>query len=244
MTGRNRKRHRPTLRRNKIPILDIREQLIVWAEYVEELFRDNSRSESWNFVKDVGTGMEIEKCEIWSAIQSSKSGKSPGPDHIQCEILKLLTYDDLDPLTRLFNRVYDTGILPEQWLESTFVTLPKKTPPKSCGAYRTISLMSHLLKIFLKIIHQRVYRKCEEGLSDTMFGFRNGFGTRDALFCIRVLGERCLDMNQDMFVCFIDFEKAFDKVQHDGCYNYSSTRTLILNIYESLATYTGTRQLG
>lgn len=80
--------------------------------------------------------------------------------------------------------------------------------------YRTISLMSHVLKIFLKIIHGRIYRKCEEDLDDTQFGFRNGFGTRDALFCVRVLGERCLDMNRDLHICFIDYEKAFDRVQH------------------------------
>lgn len=44
--------------------------------------------------------------------------------------------------------------------------------------------MSNVLKLFLKIIHKRIYKKCEEYLSETQFGFRNGLGTRDALFCI------------------------------------------------------------
>jgi hypothetical protein len=31
---------------------------------------------------------------------------------------------------------------------------------------------------------------------------------------VTVLAEKCLDMNHDPYICFIDFEKAFDKVQH------------------------------
>lgn len=74
--------------------------------------------------------------------------------------------------------------------------------------------MSHVLKIFLKIIHGRIFRKSEETISDSQFGFRNGLGTRDALFGMQVLTQRCLDVNTNVYACFIDFEKAFDKVQH------------------------------
>ncbi|CAF4751217.1 unnamed protein product [Pieris macdunnoughi] len=86
--------------------------------------------------------------------------------------------------------------------------------PKKCNDYRTISLMSHVLKLFLKVIHNRIYSKCESTLSCTQFGFRSGLGTRDALFGYQVLIQRCLDMNRDLFVCFVDYEKAFDNVRH------------------------------
>ena len=51
-------------------------------------------------------------------------------------------------------------------------------------------------------------------MTDTQFGFRGGFGTRDALFTIQVLVQRCQDMDKDVFLCFIDYEKAFDRVRH------------------------------
>lgn len=35
--------------------------------------------------------------------------------------------------------------------------------------------MSHLTKLFLKVIHNRIYKKCEATIEDTQFGFRNGF---------------------------------------------------------------------
>ncbi|CAH2267750.1 jg15167 [Pararge aegeria aegeria] len=74
--------------------------------------------------------------------------------------------------------------------------------------------MSHVLKLFLKVIHSRIYSKCESQLSYTQFGFRNGLGTRDALFGYQVLVQRFWDMNRNLFVCFIDYEKAFDRVRH------------------------------
>lgn len=75
--------------------------------------------------------------------------------------------------------------------------------------------MSHALKVFLKIIHSRIYRKCEEHISDTQFGFRSGLGTRDAQFCLNFLVQRCLDIHKNVYLCFIDYEKAFDKVRHE-----------------------------
>ena len=81
--------------------------------------------------------------------------------------------------------------------------------------YRTISSISHVLKLFLKIVHSRIYTKCEENIGRSQFGFKNGFGTREALFSIQVLIQRCRDVNVDVYACFVDYEKAFDTVQHD-----------------------------
>lgn len=75
--------------------------------------------------------------------------------------------------------------------------------------------MSHILKVFLKIIHERICPKIEHDISETQFGFRNGFGTREALFCLNVIIQRARDVNCDVFICFVDFEKAFDKVNHN-----------------------------
>ena len=75
--------------------------------------------------------------------------------------------------------------------------------------------MSHTLKLFLKVIHNRIYRKLDSNISDCQFGFRNGVGTREALFAVNVLTQRCLDVNKDVYACLVDYEKAFDRVRHD-----------------------------
>lgn len=75
-------------------------------------------------------------------------------------------------------------------------------------------LMSHLLKLFLKIIHRRIYNKCESLISQNQFGFVNAVGTREALFAVQVLVQRCRDVNCEVYMCLIDYKKVFDRVQH------------------------------
>lgn len=195
-------------------IPDLEGKLVEWVKYISDLFNDIRADET-----PVITTLEgplITCDEVEHAIKLAKTGKAIGPDEIPCEIYKLIEdRKAMQVLTELFNAIYASGHIPSDWAKSVFITLPKKATAKTCGDYRTISLMSHLLKIFLKVIHGRIYHKCEEYLSESQFGFRNGFGTREALFGLSVLAQRCRDMSVDLYACFIDFQKAFDRVKHD-----------------------------
>ncbi|XP_030765770.1 uncharacterized protein LOC115889834 [Sitophilus oryzae] len=194
-------------------VLEIKDQLTLWEQYIETLFNDQ-REEITTSIKNE-MGPSILKEEVQAAIKAAKDGKALGPDDLPADALKLIEEQDLGAITSLFNKIYETGMMiPREWLQSTFVTIPKKHNAKKCEEHRTISLMSHTLKIFLKVIHRRIYRKLEEDIADTQFGFRNGFSTREALFAYNVLMQRCLDVNQNVYVCFIDYNKAFDKVRH------------------------------
>ena len=44
------------------------------------------------------------------------------------------------------------------------------------------------------------------------FGFRKGRSTRDAIVALHVLYERNLEYNNKVYVCYVDYEKAFDRV--------------------------------
>ncbi|KAI5718027.1 hypothetical protein M8J77_015079 [Diaphorina citri] len=200
------------LNENQELILSINDRLKHWEDYIQELF-DDERPKS-NGLQNYTSGSDITLDEIEKAIQKSKNRKAPGPDSMHVEVLKILDTETLKILLKQFNDIYSSGHIPEEWLKSIFIPIPKSTYAKRCNQYRTISLMSHALKIFLKIIHQRICRKIEEQFGNTQFGFRGGLGTREALFCVQVLVQRCLDMNKNVYGCFIDFEKAFDRVQH------------------------------
>lgn len=193
--------------------MDVAGKLRVWKEYIEKLFHD-TRPQNYELPEAV-SGPSITKAEVEKALARMKSGKAAGPDAVQIEIIKLINEDHMDILVTLLNDIYETGNIPSDWLVSTFITIPKKGRTKKCEDYRTISLMSHVLKLFLKIIHERLYRKLEENIGDTQFGFRSGFGTREALFTLQVLIQRCRDVNKDVYACFIDLEKAFDKIKHE-----------------------------
>ena len=44
--------------------------------------------------------------------------------------------------------------------------------------------------------------------------WEQGMEYRDGIFNFRVLCEKALEINQDVYICFIDYTKAFDKVKH------------------------------
>lgn len=82
--------------------------------------------------------------------------------------------------------------------------------------------MSHFLKLFLRVLHTRLYKKCEEASGASQFGFKSGFGTREAIFSLQTLVQNCQDQRKDVFLCFIDYEKAFDNVKHNLLISYLS----------------------
>ena len=43
--------------------------------------------------------------------------------------------------------------------------------------------------------------------------------TRNAIFTLSMLAERCIEMQKDLYLCFIDYSKAFDKVRHEKLFN-------------------------
>ena len=98
--------------------------------------------------------------------------------------------------------------------QSSFITLPKKSKAQKCTEFRTISLMSHITKLLLKIIQQRIATRIDQEISELQSGFRKGSGTREGIFKLRTICERTIAMQKDVYICFIDYTKAFDRVNH------------------------------
>ena len=117
-------------------------------------------------------------------------------------------------LHKVIEQVWQTGKWPADWTQSTFVPIYKKGDPTVCANYRTISLISHASKVLLKIIQDRMREKMEFEVAEEQSGFRQGRGTQNYLFNLRILTERARTHKQPLFLCFIDFEKAFDTVSH------------------------------
>ena len=51
-------------------------------------------------------------------------------------------------------------------------------------------------------------------MEEKQFGFVEDAGTKIAIFVLRVITERAVEMQKDIYMCFIDYAKAFDKVRH------------------------------
>ena len=88
-----------------------------------------------------------------------------------------------------------------------------------CQNYRTISLISHLSKVMLKIILNRLQPQAEMITAEEQAGFRAGRSTTEQIFSLRILGEKYLQNlqnQQNLYHFFTDFKKAFDRVWHEA----------------------------
>ena len=64
-----------------------------------------------------------------------------------------------------------------------------------------------MLKIILK-------QQAEKIITEEQAGFRAGRSTTEQIFSLRLLCEKYLQHQQDLYYVFIDFKKAFDRVWH------------------------------
>ena len=66
---------------------------------------------------DIILNSKISEEKISTAINGLKLGKSPGHDEILNEHIKSTKFLFMPLYIKLFNIIFDTGILPEVWLE-------------------------------------------------------------------------------------------------------------------------------
>ena len=101
----------------------------------------------------------------------------------------------------------------------SFHSNPKERQCKECSNYRTIALISNASKVMLKILQARLqqYMNCE--LPDVQAGFRKGRGTKDQIANIHWIMEKAREFQKNIYFCFIDYTKAFDRVDHNKLKN-------------------------
>ena len=77
-------------------------------------------------------------------------------------------------------------------------------------------MIPHASKIMLRIIQGRLATYIEREIPEEQAGFRKGRGTRDQIANIRWILERAMEYGKTIFMCFIDYSKAFDCVDHSS----------------------------
>ena len=101
--------------------------------------------------------------EIMKSILNLKNGKAFGGDHILNEYIRT-TADTLMPVyVPLFNKIFDSGILPTSWLEGYIIPIFKnKGNSLHPENYRPITILSCLGKLFTSVLNNRLGNFLEE----------------------------------------------------------------------------------
>jgi len=198
-------------------IVEQSQVLRMWENYITELHDRPNRPvtlevETEEEVDADEKGPYILTSEVEKAIKEMRNKKATGDNDVPGDVLKLFGEGGLKIMTRLINTIYETGEWPKDFTEVTMIALKKKPQATKSSDHRTISLIAHTAKIVAKILRRRIEKKIEDVLGKDQFGFRRGKGTRDATGMLRIISERTLKIDEELSVCFIDWQKAFDRV--------------------------------
>ena len=68
----------------------------------------------------------------------------------------------------------------------------------------------------LKILQARLEQYVNHELLDIQAGFRKGRGTRDQIANIHWIIKKAKEFQKNIYICFIDYAKAFDCVDHNN----------------------------
>lgn len=103
---------------------------------------------------------------------------------------------------------------PTTWKNAVIVIMHKKGNIADLKNYRPISLLSHLYKLFTKILTKRLTYKLDFYQPTEQAAFRSGYGTNDHLQVVKLLIEKSIEYNKPLVLVFVDYEKAFDSIDH------------------------------
>lgn len=122
-----------------------------------------------------------------------------------------------DALLLLFNRSFETGIIPSQLKLSKVILRPKINNAVQPVDFRPISLTPNLLLLMEKIYYNRLdkYITSNKMLSPAQFGFRKGHNTEHLILALNDLIKIKLNQGYVCALVSIDQAKAFDSVSRE-----------------------------
>jgi hypothetical protein len=179
------------------------------GKFFQELYR--STSDTLGSKPDVREDIHLSQENIEKELKSLKNRISAGPDGIFNEMIKYGGNELTHHLMQLFQQILNSCIIPEVWKQRIIIPMFKKGSKTNPDNYRGITLLNTTLKLFTKVILNKLLQYIEP--REEQQGFRKNRSTTDAIFIVRQIAEKSIEFNHTAYMYFIDLTKAFDKVR-------------------------------
>ena len=152
-------------------------------------------------------------------------------------ILKLL----LD----IINKNIETGISCIEWCKGVISLIHKDGPMDDPNNYRGICIMNALLKVLCTLLNERLIKYCTDKklINKSQIGFWKNCRASDHIATLKTVVNKYINDNKvkKLYACFVDFQKAFDSVWHEGMFRKLENKgingnflNLIKHIYQSM----------
>ena len=154
--------------------------------------------------------------DIVNAIDEVDTYSSTSHECIPASILRACKHQLCVPIHMLWEHSFASGKVPF-YLKHQFITpIHKKDSKAEPENYRPVSLTSHVIKVFERVIRNALGQYLENNflLSEKQHGFRKGRSCLTQLLSHYDTLIRNLNKGLETDVIYLDFSKAFDKVDH------------------------------
>ena len=138
-----------------------------------------------------------------------------GSDGIPIEVWRCLGDIAIVWLTKLFNHIFRSNKMPDEWRSILVPIYKNKGDIQSYTNYQGIKLMNHTMKLWERVIEHRL--RAITRVSMNQFGFMSERSTMEAIFLIRQVMEWYREKKKNLHMVFIDLEKAYDKISRNVC---------------------------
>ena len=195
---------------NGNPINDKNHIKTRWKEYFNELLNNTQRSPQKQFqfhpsYKDNDEEPIIFRSEVQQAIKTSPKNKSRGIDGITTEAILASGEIGITWLISIFQKAWMERKVQDDWQRAVIVPIwKKKSSKRDRGMYRGSSLLSHVGKMYAKVLEQLARYKVEPFLNQAQMGVRKGRGYTDAIFALRQLSEKVIEHHRELNSVFVD----------------------------------------
>ena len=158
----------------------------------------------------------VSEDDIAKKIKELRPSAAAGPDEIPALLLKNCANSLKIPLLLLFRATLDSGSIPRALKTGIITPIHKggdRTQPQN---YRPVSLTSHVIKVFEKIVRDNLLNHITllNKLNENQHGFRSGRSCVSQLLSHYNNIIEGIENGHDVDVIYLDFAKAFDKVHH------------------------------
>ena len=111
----------------------------------------------------------------------------------------------------------DTGHIPKELKKQTIIPIYKKDSKAIAANYRPVSLTSHIIKLFERVLRKHIVKYLEDHqiIHSSQHGFRPCRSCLTQLLNHLESVINILETSQNADVIYLDLSKAFDKVNHD-----------------------------
>ena len=174
------------------------------------LFPDNEYSDSCLY------NMTFCDSELEEAMNELAPNAAPGPDRFPAILLKKCRKALAPPLSTIWRESLKTGEIPDICKSATITPIHKgksRAVPKN---YRPVALTSHLIKVFEKVVRNKLVQFLSERnlFNTTQHGFLAGRSCLSQLLSHFDWLTTELESGNGVDIVYLDFAKAFDKVDH------------------------------